>query len=70
MTNQVKLSKGQVFQNEDCNIFILSVVGEKVRYIEGYSPSAIHSTVEIPINNLISYMNEYGYKLNEDFWGD
>ena len=42
MKEMIKFAKGQVFRNEEDNIFIKGVNGGMVRYIEGYSPLAIH----------------------------
>lgn len=57
-----KFERGQVYQNEDSNIFIKAVYGGMVRFIEGYSPAAIHDMQEIPAENLEDYMNRYGFK--------
>ena len=58
----IKFAKGQVFKNEEDNIFIKGVNGGMVRYIEGYSPLAIHDIQEIPVENLEIYINKWGYK--------
>ena len=58
----IKFEKGQVFRNEEDNIFIKGVNGRMVKYIEGYSPLAIHDIQEIPAENLEKYINKWGYK--------
>lgn len=53
---------GQVYQNEDTNIFIKRVNSGLVSFIEGYSPCAIHNMQEIPEENLVKYMKKWGFK--------
>lgn len=53
---------GEVYSNEDSNIFIKNVHGGLVAFIEGFSPSAIHDMQEIPEENLLEYMNNYGFE--------
>ena len=62
MKEMIKFAKGQVFKNEEDNIFIKDVNGRMVKYIEGYSPLAIHDIQEIPAENLEIYINKWGYK--------
>ena len=56
---------GQQYQNEWSNVFIRRVdsKGGTVRFIEGFSPSAIHDAQEIPISELKKYLKRHGYKL-------
>lgn len=58
----IKFEKGQVYRDEEDSIFIKGVNGGMVRYIEGYSPLAIHDIQEIPAENLEKYINKWGYK--------
>lgn len=62
MKEMIKFEKGQVFRNEEDNIFIKGVNGRMVKYIEGYSPLAIHDIQVIPAENLEKYINKWGYK--------
>lgn len=57
------LLTGQQYQNEYMNIFIVGITSDTVRFIEGYSPAAIHSIQEIPKDNLDKYLTEHEYKL-------
>lgn len=59
---QSTFTAGEVYSNEDSNIFIKRVGNGLVAFIEGYSPSAIHDMQEIPEENLAEYMNNYGFK--------
>lgn len=56
---------GQRYENEYMNVFIRRVnsAAGTVRFIEGYSPSAIHNAQEIPISELRKYLKRHGYKL-------
>ena len=58
----IKFEKGQVYKNEDDNIFIKGINGEMVKFIEGYSSLAIHDIQVIPAENLEKYINKWGYK--------
>ncbi len=58
----MKFEKGQIYMNEDMNIYIKGVNNETVRFIEGVSPSAINFMQEIPAKNLEGHINEWGYK--------
>lgn len=60
---------GEQYQNEYSNVFIKSVNSSKgtVRFIEGFSPSAIHDTQEIPISELKKYLKLHGFK-KIGFW--
>lgn len=55
---------GQRYENEYSNIFIKGTDSKKktVRFIEGYSPSAIHDIQEIPQSQLKKYIKNNGYK--------
>lgn len=55
---------GQKYGNEYSNVFIKSVNSSSgtVRFIEGFSPSAIHDTQELSIGDLKKYLKRYGYK--------
>ncbi len=53
---------GQVYQNEDSNIFIKRVNSGLVSFIEGYSPCAIHKMQEIPEENLAEYIKKWGFE--------
>lgn len=53
---------GQVYRNEDTNIFIKSVSCGLVSFIEGYSPCAIHKMQEIPEENLAEYIKKWGFE--------
>lgn len=58
----MKFERGQIYENEDTNIFIKGVNGNMIRFIEGCSPSAIHDMQEIPAENLEEHINEWGFK--------
>lgn len=62
MKKMIKFEKGQVYRDEEDSIFIKGVNGGMVRYIEGYSPLAIHDIQEIPAENLEIYINKWGYE--------
>lgn len=55
---------GQRYENEYSNVFIKRVNSSSgtVRFIEGFSPSAIHDTQELPIGELKKYLKRNGYK--------
>lgn len=53
---------GQVYQNEDANIFIKRVNCGLVSFIEGYSPCTIHNMQEIPEENLAEYIKKWGFE--------
>lgn len=53
---------GQLYRSEDSNIFIKRVSAGMVVFIEGYSPTAIHDIQEIPAENLLDYMNRWGFR--------
>lgn len=57
-----KFKKGQIYTNEDSNIFIKGAFGDMVRFIEGFSPCAIHDMQEIPAVNLEEYIGKWGFK--------
>lgn len=38
----MKFKKGQIYEGEYTNIFVIMVVGNEVHFIDGTSPSAIH----------------------------
>lgn len=56
---------GQRYENEYSNVFIKRVdsKGGTVRFIEGFSPSAIHDAQELPISELKKYLKKQGYKM-------
>lgn len=56
---------GQRYENEDTNVFIKRVDSKRgmVRFIEGFSPSAIHDAQEIPASELKKYLKKYGFKM-------
>ena len=58
----MKFEKGQIYQGEYTNIFIKSVNGNTVRFIEGNSPAAIHDIQEILAENLEEYINKWEFK--------
>lgn len=60
--DMMKFERGQIYQREDDNIFIKGVSDKMVRFIEGFSPSAIHNMQEIPIENLEQYIKKYGFE--------
>lgn len=60
--NKSVFTAGEVYSNEDSNIFIKRVGNGLVAFIEGFSPSAIHNIQEIPEENLAEYINNYGFK--------
>lgn len=58
----MKFEKGQIYQNEETNIYIKGVSGDKVRFIEDASPCALHWMEEIEADDLIEYMDRYEFK--------
>ena len=58
----MKFERGQIYQNEELNIFIKSVYGSTVKFIEGYSPAALHDMQELPVESLVEHIKKYGYK--------
>ncbi len=58
----MKFERGQIYQNEEDNIFIKSVYGSTVKFIEGYSPAALHDMQELPVESLVEHIKKYGYK--------
>lgn len=59
--NEESFKAGQIYSNEETNIFIKSVRNGIVAFIEGFSPSAIHNLQRIPEESLIEYMNNWGF---------
>lgn len=59
---EMKFERGQIYQNEELNIFIKSVYGSTVKFIEGYSPAALHDMQELPVESLVEHIKKYGYK--------
>lgn len=61
------LLSGQRYTNEYSNVFIKGTNSEKgtVRFIEGFSPSAIHDMQEIPQKELKKYLKQHGYKFSD-----
>lgn len=60
--NATIFKSGEVYENEDTSIFIKHVGNGVVAFIEGCSPSAIHDMQEIPEENLLEHINNYGFK--------
>ena len=58
----MKFKKGQIYEGEYTNIFVIMVVGNEVHFIDGTSPSAIHEIQKIEPQHLEEYINKYGYK--------
>lgn len=58
----MKFERGQVYQNEEENIFIKSVYGSTVKFIEGYSPAALNDMQELPVESLVEHIKKYGYE--------
>ena len=58
----MEFKKGQIYQNEDDNIFIKYVRNGCVGFIEGCSPCAIHDIEEFKAEILEEYIKKYGYK--------
>lgn len=60
---------GEQYENEYSNVFVRSVNSSKgtVRFIEGFSPSAIHDVQELTIQELKEYLKRHGYK-KTGFW--
>ena len=59
---EMKFERGQIYQNEELNIFIKSAYGSTVKFIEGYSPAALHDMQELPVESLVEHIKKYGYK--------
>lgn len=59
----MRFEKDMIFENDFINIFIKAVVGEKVKFIEGYSPAAIHDMQELAAADLERHIKEYGFKM-------
>lgn len=53
------------YENEHTNLFIFSIIDGMVNFIEGVSPSAIHDMQSIPVENLISHINDWGFTFSE-----
>lgn len=60
---------GEKYENEYSNIFIRSVNSKEgtVRFIEGFSPSAIHDAQTVSVEELKKYLKRHGYK-KTGFW--
>lgn len=58
------VKSGMLFEDESTNIFVKYVDYTKgtVKFIEGFSPSAIHNLQEIPIKNFEDYTTKWGFK--------
>lgn len=56
---------GQRYENEYSNVFILRNDSQSgtVRFIEGYSPSAIHDAQTLSQSDLRKYLKKYGFKM-------
>jgi hypothetical protein len=59
---EMKFERGQIYQNEELNIFIKSAYGSTVKFIEGYSPAALNDMQELPVESLVEHIKKYGYK--------
>lgn len=53
----MKFKKGQIYEGEYTNIFVIMVVGNEVHFIDGTSPSAIHEIQKIEPQHLEEYIN-------------
>lgn len=53
------------YENEYTNLYIFSVVDGIANFIEGISPSAIHDMQSIPVENLISHIDNWGFTFSE-----
>lgn len=58
---------GQMYEGNETNIFIKQVAAGMVKFIEGFSPSAIHDMQEIPIENLSQYINAWGFRYTGNY---
>lgn len=58
----MKFKKGQVYKNEDANIFVKMVIGKNVNFIEGDSPCAIHNMQTLEAEYLEDYINRWGFE--------
>lgn len=58
------LKSGMLFENEFTNIFIkyVNYTDKIVKFIEGFSPSAIHDLQAIPFEQFKEYTTKYGFK--------
>lgn len=63
----MNIKGGMLFENEYENIFVKFVTANTVIFIEGYSPSAIHDVQEIPTENFIQYLSDWGFTQN-GYW--
>lgn len=61
------IERGMLFENEFSNIFVKYVTDNTVSFIEGFSPAAIHDMQEIPKENFIKHINEWGFVQN-GYW--
>lgn len=57
----MKFEKGQIYESEDTCIFIKMVLGNKVKFIEGFSPAAVHNMQELDAADLENYINKWEY---------
>lgn len=55
---------GQRYENEYSNVFIKRIDRKTntVRFIEGFSPSAIHDSQEMKASDLRKYLKKHGYR--------
>lgn len=62
---KVEIKERTVYENEYTNLYIFSIIDGIVNFIEGISPSAIHDMQSIPVENLISHINNWGFTFSE-----
>lgn len=60
-----KIKARTAYENEYTNLYIFSIVDGIANFIEGISPSAIHDMQSIPVENLISHINNWGFTFSE-----
>ncbi len=53
------------YENENTNLFVFSINNGIANFIEGVSPSAHHDMQSIPVENLITHLNNYGFTFCE-----
>lgn len=63
----MNVESGMLFENEFTNVFVKCVTDNTVIFVEGFSPSAIHDTQEIPKENFLKHINDWGFTQN-GYW--
>ena len=63
----MNVKSGMLFENEFTNIFVKYITSNTVIFIEGCSPSAIHDVQEIPTENFIKHLTDWGFNQN-GYW--